>query len=265
MSDLYIFALMTGLIGSLHCIGMCGPIAIALPLGTKGPVNKVLGSLVYNTGRILTYGILGAIFGLLGKGIELAGLQQWASILLGTVMILSILAPALFKGKVRFEQLFFGFAGKMIGQFRKLFMVSSLPSLFLIGLLNGLLPCGLVYIAIAGAINTNEIFYGVFYMIIFGLGTIPIMFIIPMVGNLIGNAFRKKYGKIVSVFIVILGIIFILRGLSLGIPYISPPSKKLVPHEKTMSMDSDEDIKTIRSGCCSKNKSEESKEENPQD
>jgi len=251
MSELYIFALMTGLIGSLHCIGMCGPIAIALPLGNKSPFRRILGSINYNLGRILTYGLIGAIFGLLGQGIELAGLQQWASILLGIAMILSVIAPAIFRGKIKFEQIFSRYAGKLISQFRKLFTISSLPSLFLIGLLNGLLPCGLVYIAIAGAINTNDLFYGIIYMIIFGLGTIPIMFIIPLIGNLIGNAFRKKYGKIVSAFIVILGIIFILRGLSLGIPYISPPAKKLVPHEKSMKMNNEDgDSKTISAGCC---------------
>jgi len=236
MYELYIFALMTGIVGSLHCIGMCGPIAIALPLGNKGILSRISGGLAYNIGRILTYGILGALFGLLGQGIEMAGLQQWASILLGIAMILSVIAPAVFRGKVKFEQFFFGYAGKMISSFRKLFTISSIPSLFLIGLLNGLLPCGLVYIAIAGAINTNNVISGILYMIIFGIGTIPIMLAIPLLGNMVGNTFRKKYSKVLSGFIVLLGIVFILRGLSLGIPYISPGEKMLVPHEKGMKM-----------------------------
>jgi len=245
---------MTGLVGSLHCIGMCGPIAIALPLGNKSVLNRVTGGVAYNIGRIITYGILGAIFGLLGQGIEMAGLQQWASILLGIAMILSIVAPAVFRGKIKFEQFFFGYAGKMIGSFRKLFAISSIPSLFLIGLLNGLLPCGLVYIAIAGAINTNDLIHGVFYMIIFGIGTIPIMLAIPLLGNMIGNSFRKKYSKVLSGFIIMLGIIFILRGLSLGIPYISPAEKMLVPHEKSMKMGSskghESDTTARMGGCC---------------
>lgn len=243
---------MTGLVGSLHCIGMCGPIAIALPLGNKGIIVRIAGGLSYNIGRIITYGVLGAIFGLLGQGIEMAGLQQWASILLGIAMILSIVAPAIFRGKIKFEQLFFGYTGKMMGSFRRLFTINSIPSLFLIGLLNGLLPCGLVYIAIAGAINTNDIVNGIIYMIIFGIGTIPIMLAIPLLGNLVGNAFRKRYSKVLSGFIIILGIIFILRGLSLGIPYVSPPKKMLVPHEKSMKMGAkaqENDI-TARIGCC---------------
>lgn len=243
-NELYLIALMTGLIGSLHCIGMCGPIAIALPLGRNRWGRRVLGGLTYNTGRIITYGVLGALFGLLGQGIEMAGLQRVASVLIGIVMILSVVFPALFRGKVKFEAFFFGYAGKMIGKFRKLFTISSLPSLFLIGLLNGLLPCGLVYVAVAGAINTNNILFGVLYMIIFGAGTIPVMLAIPLLGNLVGSGIRKKFRFLLNWFIFLLGVLFILRGLSLGIPYISPPQKMLKPHEKmmprhdkTMSMD----------------------------
>jgi len=234
MLELYVIALMTGLVGSLHCIGMCGPIAIALPLGNKSWLQKVAGGITYNTGRILTYGILGALFGMLGQGLEMAGLQKWASIAIGVIMILSVLFPVLFRGKIKFEQLFFGYAGRLVGQFRKLFAVSSFPSLFFIGLLNGLLPCGLVYIAIAGAINTNDIASGVIYMLIFGIGTIPVMLAIPLIGNLIGRNFRQRFKGVLAGFIIVLGIIFILRGLALGIPFISPADKMLVPHEKTM-------------------------------
>ncbi len=98
MTEIYLVALMTGLVGSLHCIGMCGPIAVALPLGNKSWLHRTFGSLTYNIGRTITYGILGALFGLLGQGIEMAGLQQWASIGLGIVLILSVLFPVLFKG-----------------------------------------------------------------------------------------------------------------------------------------------------------------------
>ncbi len=229
-------ALMIGIVGSLHCIGMCGPIAISLPLGNKSWRRRTLGGLTYNTGRILTYGMLGALFGLLGQGIEMAGLQRWASILIGVAMILSVLYPAMFKGKLKIEQVLFGYAGRMVGKFRKLFAINTLPSLFLIGLLNGLLPCGLVYVAVAGAINTNSILGGIGFMLVFGLGTVPVMMAIPLIGNLIGSGFRKKYQYLLSVLVISLGILFILRGLSLGIPYVSPPTKMLKPHNKMMKM-----------------------------
>ncbi len=235
MTDFNLYtALMIGLVGSMHCIGMCGPIAIALPLGRKSWFRRTLGGLTYNTGRIFTYGMLGALFGLLGKGIELAGLQRWASIGIGAVMILSVLFPVLFKGKIKLEQFLFGYAGKMVGKFRKLFTINSFPSLLLIGLLNGLLPCGLVYVAVAGALNTNDIAGGVLFMIVFGLGTLPVMLAIPLLGNLIGAKFRRRYQHVLSSLVVILGVLFVLRGLSLGIPYLSPPQKMLKPHEKAM-------------------------------
>jgi sulfite exporter TauE/SafE len=231
----YVYTALTiGLVGSLHCIGMCGPIAVALPLGKKGWGYRVFGGITYNIGRIISYAILGAVFGLLGQGIEMAGLQKWASILIGAVMVLSVLFPALFKGKVKFEQMFFGYAGKMIGKFRKLFTISSIPSLFTIGILNGFLPCGLVYVAIAGAINTNSFYDGIFFMILFGLGTLPVMLAIPLLGNMIGQKVRRKFSGVLNAFIVILGLLFILRGLSLGIPYLSPPEKMLKPHKKMM-------------------------------
>lgn len=249
MTELYIVALMTGLVGSLHCIGMCGPIAIALPLGNKNWGLRTIGSLTYNVGRTITYGLLGGIFGLLGQGIEMAGLQQWASILIGAVMILSVIFPALFRNKIKFDQILSGYASKLITKFRRLFKQSSFSSLFFIGLLNGLLPCGLVYVAIAGAINTNDVFSGINYMVIFGIGTIPVMLIIPLIGNLIGTRLRRKLRHVVSIFIVLLGILFILRGLSLGIPYLSPKTKMLQPHEKMMqNQNSDMDGNTIE--CC---------------
>ncbi len=230
----YYTALFIGLVGSLHCIGMCGPIAIALPLGHNSWWHKTLGGLLYNVGRIITYTLLGAMFGLLGKGIEMAGLQRWASIVIGLLMILSVFFPMLFKSKAKLERFLFGYAGRMISKFRKLFTINSLPSLFLIGLLNGLLPCGLVYVAIAGAINTNSILNGVLFMAIFGLGTLPVMLAIPLIGNLIGANIRKRYRHVLSTIVVIIGILFILRGLSLGIPYISPPKKMLHPHKKML-------------------------------
>jgi len=234
MNEIFIVAFMTGLVGSLHCIGMCGPIAVALPLGEKSWLHRGLGSLTYNFGRTVTYGVLGAIFGFLGQGIEMAGLQRWATILIGVIMILSVSFPVLFREKIKIDQVLTGYASRLISRFRKLFSRSSISSLFVIGVLNGLLPCGLVYVAIAGAISSGDVLSGVLYMFLFGLGTIPVMFAIPLAGHIIGTSIRKRFRSVVSTFIVILGILFILRGLSLGIPYLSPPAKMLKPHEKTM-------------------------------
>ncbi len=222
-----ITAFTIGLIGSLHCLGMCGPIAVAIPLQRYNWPLKVAGGLLYNMGRIFTYAVMGGVFGLLGLGIALAGFQQWASIGLGIIMIISVLFPVVFREKINIDKLFTGYASRLIGRFRNLFKNPSLGSLFGIGLLNGLLPCGLVYMALAGAINTNDVALGMVFMIMFGIGTTPALLVLSLAGNVISNRLRRRVSKVIPVFIVILGIIFILRGMSLGIPYVSPKSDKL--------------------------------------
>ncbi|MCF8368781.1 MAG: sulfite exporter TauE/SafE family protein [Bacteroidales bacterium] len=216
-----------GLIGSLHCLGMCGPIAIGIPLHNQNWFLRVMGGLLYNSGRIITYGVLGAIFGLLGRGIQLAGFQQWASIGIGIIMIVSVLFPVVFREKIKIDKVFSGYAGRLIDRFRTLFTKSSLGNLLFIGLLNGLLPCGLVYMAIAGAINTNSVVMGIAFMVMFGIGTTPVLLLLSLAGNIVTASFRRKASKVIPVFIVILGILFILRGMNLGIPYVSPKTHKL--------------------------------------
>lgn len=218
----YISALVLGLVGSLHCAGMCGPIALALPLSNESWFARISGGLLYNTGRTITYALLGAIFGLAGMGIALGGLQQWASIGLGIIMVLSVIIPWLSMKGEALNKIIDRFTGLFKKPLAKMFRVRTYRSLFIIGILNGFLPCGLVYIALAGALVTGEYLEGSIYMIFFGLGTIPMMLAISLAGNFISGKLRARLSKIIPVFIILLGILFILRGLNLGIPYISP-------------------------------------------
>lgn len=213
--------------GSVHCAGMCGPIAIALPLQGNSVGGKILGGTLYNLGRTFTYGIMGAIFGLLGQGVAMIGFQQKVSVIMGSLMIISILFPALFKNQYSMEKSWFSFVGKLKTTIAKMFSIRSFKSLFFIGMLNGLLPCGLVYMAIAGAIGTGNVAMGSGYMILFGLGTIPMLLGITLAGNLMSMAVRTRINKLIPVLVVVVGIFFILRGLSLGIPYLSPPKEKI--------------------------------------
>jgi hypothetical protein len=218
-----------GLIGSFHCIGMCGPIVVALPLKNQNLATKIAGTLLYNSGRVITYSVLGILFGLLGRGIHMAGFQQWTSIILGAAMIISVLFPFVLREKITIGNLFSGFAARLIVRLKKLFTNRSYFSLLMIGLLNGLLPCGLVYVAIAGAINSGTVLSGALFMALFGIGTIPLLLIATLASDAIGQRIRFRMQKVVPYFVFFLGVLFILRGLSLGIPYISPTSEKLAP------------------------------------
>jgi len=213
--------------GSFHCAGMCGPIAIALPLHGNSIGGKIFGGSLYNLGRTITYGIMGALFGLLGQGMALIGFQQKVSVIMGSLMIISVLFPALFRNQYSLEKSWFSFVGKLKSTIGGMFSIRSYSSLFFIGMLNGLLPCGLVYMAIAGAIGTGSVGLGTLYMILFGLGTIPMLLGISLAGNLLSLTVRKRINKLIPVMVVLVGIFFILRGLSLGIPYLSPPREKI--------------------------------------
>ena len=218
-----------GLVGSLHCMGMCGPIVVALPLKKHNLFSKIAGAILYNSGRVITYSLLGIFFGMLGRGLRLAGFQQWTSILLGSAMVVSVLYPAIFKEKISFSGLFSGFSARLVVSLRRLFTDRSYFSLFMIGILNGLLPCGLVYVAIAGAISSGNVWTGAFFMMFFGIGTIPLLLIATLASDAIGQRIRQKMQRVVPYFVFMLGLLFILRGMSLGIPFVSPPAEKLVP------------------------------------
>lgn len=246
-------ALVLGIMGSFHCAGMCGPIAIALPLHGNTILQKIFGGTLYNVGRTITYGIMGAIFGLLGQGISMIGFQQTISVIMGAIMIISVLFPALFKNQYRLDKSWFSFVGKLKKSIGQMFSIRSFSSLFFIGLLNGLLPCGLVYMAIAGAIGTGSAIQGTLYMILFGLGTIPMLLTISVAGNMMGLALRNRINKLIPVLVVVVGLLFILRGLSLGIPYLSPEKQKIEQKfEKSLEKNTTSLIQESKGDCCTK-------------
>ena len=228
-------ALVFGFVTGFHCIGMCGPIAIALPLKSETRFSKVSSALLYNIGRAITYATMGAIFGFFGQSFAMAGFQKWLGIVMGSLMILYVIFPAIFKNRFDIETFGFKYTGKLRVKLAKLFKKKTYSSLLIIGLLNGLLPCGPVYAAIAGAIATGGVISGSIFMFLFGIGTLPFLLAISLIGNTISINLRKKLSKLVPITIVIIGLLFVLRGLGLGIPYISPPDKKLkVPDKQEM-------------------------------
>jgi sulfite exporter TauE/SafE len=215
--DLYT-ALILGLVGSLHCAGMCGPLALALPSPGNSASGFILGRLAYNSGRIATYALLGAVFGLVGMTFALVGLQRWVSLATGaSVLITFATSPRLaWNTPISKSVAWLKMAlAKMLRQ-------RTLGSLLLLGLLNGALPCGLVYVACAGAIASGGFFDGVVYMLAFGVGTVPMMLGIGLAGPKLQFAVRGRFQRLIPVCRVALGLLLIMRGLSLGIPYLSP-------------------------------------------
>lgn len=223
-----------GLLGSLHCLGMCGPLVLALPLGHTTNLHRIIGGLLYNLGRAVTYGLLGIVFGILGRGLKLSGLQQWVSIIFGVILILAVIVPGLLKITPMVSRFTNMFSAPLKNKMGNLLRQKKIYPLFVFGLLNGLLPCGLVYGAIFGAIISNSLVDSSLYMFLFGLGTLPMMFLLIYFSDLIKNKFLKNLRAIIPVFVVLLGILFILRGLNLGIPYLSPDmknSKHMMHHQ----------------------------------
>ncbi len=210
-----------GFLGSFHCIGMCGPIAMALPLNRSSVWKKYSGMVVYNAGRIFTYAFIGAVFGLLGQGIRIAGFQQALSITIGVLLIISAFIPKLLDN-IRFSGKIGLFLSRMQARMSRLFKQQSYDALFSIGFLNGFLPCGLVYMAIGSSMAQNSLTESILFMIFFGLGTMPMMIFASELGGIISIGFRNKIKRFIPVFIGVVGLFFVLRGLNLNIPYISP-------------------------------------------
>jgi sulfite exporter TauE/SafE len=226
-------ALLFGLIASLHCVGMCGPIAMMLPLDRNNEAKKVTQILTYHIGKLSAYGILGLVFGLLGRSFYLAGMQQQLSIIVGILMIMVAVVPDKEFAKYNFSKPIYRIITKVKSSLGKQFRSKSYQSLFTIGLLNGFLPCGMVYVAIFGAIAMQSISMGILYMLLFGLGTIPFLTAVIYVSNLLSFSFRGTLQKMIPLVAVLIGMLFIVRGLGLDIPYLSPSNLSLFVQAET--------------------------------
>ncbi len=219
---LLVSAWILGLLGSFHCVGMCGPIALSLPIQHLKGWSKGAGIVLYNSGRALTYSVFGFMLGWLGSGFSFFGWQQTFSIVIGCIFLIAFI-PAIFQKRI--------FKNSSITKYWNQFIIAGLAKLFhrkdsgtllLIGMLNGLLPCGMVYMAAAGATVTGHAWTGAAFMAAFGLGTMPAMATMNYAGNLISLKFRQKIRLATPYIIGLMGLIFVLRGMNLDIPYVSP-------------------------------------------
>ena len=225
-----------GLLGSLHCIGMCGPIALIIPT-SKNPVKKFTQILTYNFGRVLTYSLFGLIFGLLGESFRFIRIQQYVSIIIGLLLVTIVLVSLFTKMKQeskanRLILTVFSPVKKQLGKFLK----KDRKNLLAIGILNGFLPCGLIYFALASSLTTNSIGGSVVFMALFGFGTFPAMIAVMYLRNHLNNS--PKFTKIVPYMLLIMGVLLVMRGMNLGIPIVSPKIETTANNTETLG------------GCC---------------
>ncbi|MFK7933782.1 MAG: sulfite exporter TauE/SafE family protein [Saprospiraceae bacterium] len=210
-------AFIVGFMGSAHCAGMCGALAAALPLG-NGRSSQLLGVLLYHLGRVTTYSLLGLISGLIGTTIMWAGGQKVLSITLGVGLVIIAVFSINLDNKIFKSPTMQRFIQPLQLRMGKLLQQHRLGGLYSLGLLNGLLPCGMVYIAVFGALAAGDIWSGGLYMLFFGLGTLPLMLTISLVGQRLGSSLRRYIFKLFPVAVAGVGILLIMRGFSVEFP-----------------------------------------------
>ncbi|MDD2792508.1 MAG: sulfite exporter TauE/SafE family protein [Sediminibacterium sp.] len=220
MELLIITAFLAGLGGSFHCVGMCGPLALSLPFRIfSGPV-KWVAILLYNAGRVTSYASIGLLVGLVGRGINWFGLTQTLSVVLGSLIVLSVLVPRLFANKkIKLPAVV---SNAQMNALQFLMKKQQAAWMFPVGILNGFLPCGLVYMAVAAAVVAGELSKSVLFMTFFGLGTIPAMVLVIIAGQTMTVQMKTNFRKMVPLVSLVIGTLLVLRGLNLDIPYISP-------------------------------------------
>ncbi len=209
-----------GLLGSIHCAVMCGPLLLAVQAGQGISWKTTANKLLYQLGRILTYGLLGLLLGLIGSTAAIQGWQQGFSLVTGLIL----LAIGLFHMFGKSSAQLAAFQTKAIQPFAK-FMGKWLyrpGGSFVAGVLNGVLPCGMVYMALASAVNADSMTNSFLFMVLFGLGTLPLLLVFSFAGNFPKRIFKKGFATVLPVLFIVMGAWFILRGANLDIPYLSP-------------------------------------------
>ncbi|MDW3193905.1 MAG: sulfite exporter TauE/SafE family protein [Cytophagales bacterium] len=216
MTGALLIGLSIGFVGSWHCIGMCGPLAMALPYRSANPLVRLLKSLLYTLGRTLTYVLVGLLLASVGEGFALAGFQRSLSLIVGLVLVAIVLFPSFNK------RLELSVSRTRLGRFvqqriARLYQSQRSGTFFLVGMLNGLLPCGMVYMAAFAALGSADTISGILIMTGFGLGTLPLMtsFTLLPVREWLA---RFRGMKVANALMLVAGAIMILRATALELP-----------------------------------------------
>lgn len=210
-----------GLVGSFHCLGMCGPIAMALPMGNRDNSSRLYGGVVYNLGRVFTYSVLGLVLGFAGDYLISPKIQSTVSIVFGALIGIYLLLPSKTRTMLRIspsQSLLI----RLRKQLARFLYIQNNRSLFGIGMLNGLLPCGMIYLALASSFLAGSALKGSLFMALFGLGTFPTMLAAVYFGSFLNQHVRLKLRRLVPIFLFFMAALLVVRGMNLGIPYLSP-------------------------------------------
>ncbi len=210
---MFYLAFVLGLTSSLHCVGMCGPIALALPVHRRSGAGKALGIVLYNLGRISVYALLGALIGSIGFAASLGQWQNWLSVLAGGLMLAGAIGSLKWWENLPFQGIASRGTSFVYRNIQSRLSKGSFGSLTVMGMLNGLIPCGMVYLALASALALPDAASGAAYMALFGSGTLPAMLATGFLGQWASVKWRLGFKRATPYLIAVAGIVLIVRGL----------------------------------------------------
>lgn len=224
-------AMTMGLFSSLHCVGMCGPLAMASPVLRGGMGSVIVSRLIYHAGRIAIYALIGLVVGITGETLRISGLHSHVSVLTG-IFVLGFFA-ARHLGLRYADQKVYSVFLRLKKPFQHLIRRRTPASLFLLGILNGLLPCVMVYLAAGTALVLGKTWTSLGFMVVFGLGTTPLLWLASEGFRNIMGRLKINVDYVYSTLSLITGLLLILRGLHLGVPWLSPDLMHWAGHAET--------------------------------
>lgn len=213
-------AFFMGFFGSVHCAVMCGPLLMAVHGGSSISWKQTFNKILYQVGRILTYGWIGFLLGGIGSLAAIKGWQRGVSLTTGLILF----AIGLLYLFGRQNSAFAKMQTKLVQPFAKIMgqWIYRPGGSFVAGVLNGILPCGMVYMALASAVNADGAVNSFLFMVLFGLGTLPLLLIFSFMANLPFRFLKFSFARVLPILFLIMGVWFILRGANLDISFLSP-------------------------------------------
>jgi uncharacterized protein len=211
-------AFLMGFTGSLHCAGMCGPIVWIMPFQLFNGFKKAVAMILYHLGRVSVYAAFAFVLHSFRNLFE-PKIQQYISVGLGSLLLLAGVLSFMPAGAVK---LTLPWSEQVKAQLGKVIGKPSFGAITAAGILNGMLPCGLVYMALTASLSVPTTAQATLLMYAFGLGTIPMMISITLLKSRMAFLRTNHLRKMVPVVLFAFGCLFVLRGMNLGIPYLSP-------------------------------------------